>query len=405
MTSAPGAPIRVFGVVIANGFASESRVFAQLVHGAGPALDVRTFVHESASARHPNDVAAAKQFAEASGARVVTADAGWRRTEGRRRSPIDKAINSLRLGVALPRVLIAARAHRPDLVYSSQQRWDAAVAALVARILRRPHVVHLHYNVGPWLGRGSIRRVERAAGVVCVSEFIAAQTARLGIEPSRVAAIPNAVRPTAGTAVTPIDRASLGLCVDDFVFLFVARLVPGKGHAEALLALAETTRRAPSARLVVVGDGPEAPGLAELAGSLGIADRVRFVGYRADVDRLLAMGDAFVHPSRREPFGLSILEASCAGLPTIAYREGGPMDIVDDGVNGILVPPPDVRGLADAMVRLASDREAARRMGRAAAASARDRFAPDRVAVRFVDQLGRWLGRAPLAIPSTPDEG
>ena len=166
-----------------------------------------------------------------------------------------------------------------------------------------------------------------------------------------------------------------------FLFSFVARLVPGKGHADALRAFARVVREETSARLIIAGDGPLQRSIENLAISLSIGERVKLLGYRKDVPALLAASDAFVHPSLGEPFGLSILEAMAAGRPVIAYRDGGPSEVIQDG--GILVAPGDIAGLTEAMLRLARDPDLAARMGRIAQQDVEVRFNPKTEADRF----------------------
>jgi glycosyltransferase involved in cell wall biosynthesis len=115
--------------------------------------------------------------------------------------------------------------------------------------------------------------------------------------------------------------------------------------------------------------------------SSSLEDRVQLLGHRRDVPALLAANDAFVHPSREEPFGISILEAMAAGLPPIAYREAGRAEVIREG--GLLAEPGDVAALADAMSRLARDPELCKRMGNISRQDVKARFSPKVEALRF----------------------
>jgi len=121
----------------------------------------------------------------------------------------------------------------------------------------------------------------------------------------------------------------------------VSVLRPGKGIEVLLDAL----QRAPDIALLIVGDGPKRAAWQALAKN----DRVRWAGYRTDVDAILAGCDLFVHPSLEDAFPTVLLEAMAAGLPVVASRVGGIPEIVEDGVTGILVPPGDALSLANAM--------------------------------------------------------
>jgi glycosyltransferase involved in cell wall biosynthesis len=109
--------------------------------------------------------------------------------------------------------------------------------------------------------------------------------------------------------------------------------------------------------LVLAGEGPETPALRELAGRLGVADSVRFLGRadRAATARWFRGASAFVLASRHEPFGIVTLEAMAAGVPVVATRVGGVPEFVHDGENGLLVEPDDAGAIAAALDRLAGD--------------------------------------------------
>jgi teichuronic acid biosynthesis glycosyltransferase TuaC len=129
----------------------------------------------------------------------------------------------------------------------------------------------------------------------------------------------------------------------------VAHLVARKRHADVLRAMWALRERRPDLRYVVVGEGPERPALERLAGELGLAERVEFLGQRPHEE---AMGVArraslFVMPSTDEAFGVAYIEAMAAGVPAIGARgEPGPEDIAALGPGLRLVPPGDIEALA-----------------------------------------------------------
>jgi glycosyltransferase involved in cell wall biosynthesis len=120
----------------------------------------------------------------------------------------------------------------------------------------------------------------------------------------------------------------------------------------------------------------------ELARSLGVADRVRWAGYRRDVDAILPGCDLFVLPSRDDAFPTVLLEAMAAGLPAVASAVGGIPEIVTPDVTGVLVPPGDAETLAAAIVDLLHDAPRAARMRRCAQMLADERFS-----------TRAWIGR------------
>jgi glycosyltransferase involved in cell wall biosynthesis len=169
--------------------------------------------------------------------------------------------------------------------------------------------------------------------------------------------------------------------------LYVGQIVRGKGVDLLLRALAELRR---PWRATLVGDGNHLEACRELAGELGISDRVRFTGW-VDHDRLASFyaGARFaVVPSRwPEPFGMVGPEAMARGRPVIGFAAGGIPDWLDDGVTGLLVPPGDIGGLTRAMDRLLGDPALTAAMGRAAAARV-DRELTHR---SYIDALKRSL--------------
>jgi glycosyltransferase involved in cell wall biosynthesis len=264
-----------------------------------------------------------------------------------------------------------AREYRPDLIYTSQQKFDCAAGALAAQALGVPHVVHLHYTPGPWLGRGIIDLLRGCDRVIAISRFIAGLAAAHGVDSARIGVVPNPIEVESAEA-SAAAFASRPLTIGQ-----VARMAHGKGFDDAARAFALVRREVPEAQLVFVGDGPERTRLERLVRELGLDGCTRFLGWQADVRRLLASFDVFVHASRREPFGLAVLEASAAGLPVVAYDDGAVGEIVVQGQTGMLAAPGDVKGLADALVRLCKDAGMREAMGRAALRRAATAFRPE----------------------------
>jgi glycosyltransferase involved in cell wall biosynthesis len=192
------------------------------------------------------------------------------------------------------------------------------------------------------------------------------------------------------------------LCFDPPRLACVGRLARDKGFDLAVRALAEVIRRYPSARLCLAGDGPERASLAALATRLGVAHAVDFPGWSdrsaqlARVFDLISNSTIIVVPSRwMEPFGLAALHAAQCGRPVVASRTGGLLDIVEDGVTGLLVEREDAAGLASAICALLSGPDRTREMGLAARRRAAGRFAWEPFVVAH-DTLYRRLGERRL---------
>lgn len=143
----------------------------------------------------------------------------------------------------------------------------------------------------------------------------------------------------------PLDRATLDTPADAPVLLTLSRLHKVKGLDTTLHALAAL----PGVYLWIAGDGPEEGALRALATSLGVADRVRFLGWRTDRGALLRATTICLLPSRYEPFGTVILDAWCMGAPLVACESDGPSAYIRNGENGMLVPADNPPALAAAI--------------------------------------------------------
>jgi len=177
-------------------------------------------------------------------------------------------------------------------------------------------------------------------------------------------------------------RAALGLPPHVPVVAVFSRLNhPVKGIHVFLEAVARVAHVHRDVQFLVVGDGPLRPGLEALAKGLGVGDRVRFTGYRADVGEAMATVTISVIPSLSEGLSNVLLESMAASIPVIASRVGGTPEVIDDGQSGLLVPPRDPEVLAKAIGFLLSDPEHARTLGRAG-----------RRRVEQLFQIGRMVG-------------
>jgi glycosyltransferase involved in cell wall biosynthesis len=185
---------------------------------------------------------------------------------------------------------------------------------------------------------------------------------------SKVVVIPNGVDTERFAPVPNADavRRELGIGPADPVATIVAALRPEKNHELFLQVAACLSQQLSNAKFLVVGDGPRREPLEELARELKIDDRVRFLGSRSDVPRLLSASDVFVLTSRNEANPVSILEAMSVGRPVVSTNVGSIRAVVVDGHNGFLVPPGDAEQLTARVVELLEDPIRCQSMGTAA---------------------------------------
>jgi glycosyltransferase involved in cell wall biosynthesis len=188
--------------------------------------------------------------------------------------------------------------------------------------------------------------------------------------------------------VPPVSRASLHTPDGVPLLLALGRLHPKKGFDVLLRALAQVER----AWLWLAGEGELRAELEALAMSAGVADRVRFLGWRTDREALLAACDVCVMPSRYEPFGTVMIEAWAANRPLVVAAAAGPKGLVRDGVDALLVPIDDVGALADALRRTVSDRGLASTLAQNGHRAYVERFTEQAVVrqyLQFYESIGR----------------
>jgi glycosyltransferase involved in cell wall biosynthesis len=176
-------------------------------------------------------------------------------------------------------------------------------------------------------------------------------------------------------------RARLGAGPRDVAITVAARLTERKGHRFLFEALARMGPATPW-RLWVVGDGEDEEKLRALAARLGLAGRIDFLGYRADVREIMHAGDMLALASTLETQPFVLPEAMASRLPIVATRIYGVPEIVADGETGLLVPPAEVEPLAEALGRLLGDPELRRRMGEAGRRRYDERFRLDIMGAR-----------------------
>lgn len=148
-------------------------------------------------------------------------------------------------------------------------------------------------------------------------------------------------------------RAELGLT--GRVLIAVGELLPNKNQKTAIRVLKKILASFPDACLLIAGNGPQKENLEKLARAEGVQDRVRFLGYTTQLQRYLEASDIEVACSYREGLPLNVLEAMLCGKPVVASDNRGHRGIIQEGVNGFLVPPDDINAYAEAICRLLSN--------------------------------------------------
>ncbi len=302
-----------------------------------------------------------------------------------------------------------------DMADSISPKADFVTARLVAKQLRRirPHILHIHGNKAAMIGwlathlwpvrriittvhnfpsnldpsskRYAITKQTNRVVFNSAKQLIAVSTELkrclekdIGINARKITVIPNGIDIARWEAYRNIDcpdiSRSLRLPDDAILIGVVGRLVPFKGHEVLLKSMKQVVASHPNAYLLIMGDGPLREKLEKQAGKLEISPHVKFMGFADEPGRYMTAWDLFVLPSTNEPFGIVLLEAMAMGLPVVSTRAGGVLDIVEDGVSGLLAEPGDEKSLAGAIEKVLDDKKLRESLAQNGEREVRDRF-------------------------------
>jgi len=274
------------------------------------------------------------------------------------------------LGRALERRVRELHSSLPiGLIHAHAALPCGAAAMFLGRILNLPFVMSVHgldvfaekqagRFLGSWTRRASMRVYREAKGVICISEKVRQELPEDLHEKTRVVynGVNSEIFAPAGESATRLRILSVG------------NLIAIKGHAVLLRAFADVLTTIPNAELEIIGDGPERNNLVRLADTLGISSHVIFTGRQSRHAVAAAMQSCtvFALPSRYEGLGCVYLEAMACGKPAIGCLGQGIDEIIEDGSNGLLVPPGDTVALTESLKTLLRSAELRRRIGKAA---------------------------------------
>jgi len=317
---------------------------------------------------------------------------------GRMRNPVHLAATAYRLAGVL-------RHERPDLLLnwlSTAHIYGAPAAAMSGLSKRTVWWQHDLPTVEGWGRRRALDQLAAALparAILANSQAVAEAQRRLW--PRRqVVAIPPGIEAPREPAAAEIAklREELGWQDDGVpVVGLVGRLVRWKGAHRLLEALAQLRADGVVVRgLIVGGTGHDADAAYEaevraIAARLGIGEHVAFTGWVADPAPYVKLMDVLVNASQAEPFGLTLLEGMALGVPVVAVASGGPEEIIDDRVSGMLVASARPRELATAIRELLSDAALRRRLAEAGCSRYRERYTAERMTREFEAALRALL--------------
>jgi len=273
-------------------------------------------------------------------------------------------------------VILALRQLRPeyDLIHTHQGLWEAISTGFPRPWLQRVPTLIQPASSGYY---GEAEELARTRGFPILRRTILGNTAfaaisvdierqwlRLGVPPSKMIRMASGVDADHFRPGPPKVEVEATLPPRPRV-VFTGRLHPQK-NLDLLLEAWPTVARSAGASLILVGDGEERERLVDKARSMGLKDRIQFVGKVDDPAEYLRAADVFALPSVAEGMSNSLLEAMATGLPCLASAIGGNTDLLEQGEAGMLLPSDDPQAWAGAITRVIENREFARRLGLAA---------------------------------------
>jgi glycosyltransferase involved in cell wall biosynthesis len=303
-------------------------------------------------------------------------------------------------------LLTLLREERIDILHA--HKFGSNVWASILGSLAGTPVVIAHEHTWSFEGQPVRKLLDRRLIAPRVAAFLTVSredTRRMieveKIHPDKLIMVPNgidALPPASGRNI----REELGIQPEAPVIGTVCTLRPQKALDVLIRAAADLSRSWRELRVLIVGGGPQRAGLEALIGELGLEGVVMILGFRPDVPDLLQAVDVAVCSSDFEGTPLSILEYMDAGLPVVATRVGGIPDVIDDGVEGLLVEPRDQVRLAASIDALLRDRPRAEQMGRRGRERRRKEFDIG-VTVRRIEDLYEGLTAAAVTRRSRSD--
>ncbi len=282
----------------------------------------------------------------------------------------------------------------------------------------RPHLVHVHSRKAAdiWGGLGCYfqkipciltRRVDNPEisllarfkysmfkKIVVISYGIRDVLLKEGVPLHKMVYIPSAVevKNYEGECLRKWFLKEFNLDENTIPIGMVAQFIPRKGHEVMLTTIPKVLKEVPEARFLFFGKGPLLQKIKTMAIKTGILDKVRFAGFRDDMENLFPCLYMVVHPAFMEGLGVSLLQASASGIPVVATSVGGIPEVIKDGFNGFLVKPADTDMVAEKIICLLKDNHLASEMGKKGREYIKKKFSVNRMVNSYLSLYKEILG-------------
>lgn len=273
---------------------------------------------------------------------------------------------------------LATYAHHNGFTILHAHTSHAHSWALLAKLLRPGLKLVVTRRVAFEPGANPLSRLKYRIRVldriIAVSQDIRQVLLRAGVPDSRIRMIHSGIDTAwyASLQADPAFRTRWQLPADAILVGTAAAFTKEKDYPNFLRAAALALQKAPQLYFMAVGEGPQLARIKELAGQMGLGQRLVFAGFQRDLRQFYAAWDIFVLASKREGLNNAVMEAMSAGLPVIATLVGGMPELIQTGVDGLLVPPDNSEAMAVAIVSLAGDPSLRKELGVSASVKAGD---------------------------------
>jgi glycosyltransferase involved in cell wall biosynthesis len=391
----PARPLRVLFIHSSRNEANEYKVHTLLAENVDPDYVDSMFVWQSTAHDRSADVTPQLPRSD----RVYHYDFGRTFTLPQAPSHRQRGVMTIsRYPLNFLRLVRHIRSFRPDILYTTQQRHEVYLANQLSRIFKIPHVIHICYEVGPWLGDRTFPTIIANDHLIGSCAFVQQSAIDQGARPEATRHIhhiadqagftdqhdPSAVRDELGiSATTPLITSA-------------ARLDEGKGFILLLDAFARVLESIPDAHLVVVGEPSQGStfdaDIRERAAELELGESVHFLGFRRDLPSIFAGSDLFALPLEADAVSLVFLGAMLSGLACVSIDSGSVPEVVLDGTTGLVSDQDDPEALSRNIVRLLEDDELRNRFGENGRRYATEHFGAENITTWWLEILYGWFG-------------